>query len=77
VNNPSSLDDTARVFVVIHADSLAGSEIGTSDEVFIPKPGRGFSSGGDFWYRTGDDLSPVVAGSWGALKRRYPAERLR
>lgn len=37
-NDTSSLNDTARVFVVIHADSIQGAELGASKDVHIPKP---------------------------------------
>lgn len=123
INNPSSLDDTARVFAIIRADSLGGPELGTSSQVHIPKPyetevrlsfpnpvllepgrtyliearavgpgnpllamgdqagscpgirgyfqGQPLGNGGDFWFRTGLDLTPTVPSTWGLLKTRY------
>ena len=126
VNDSSNLDDSARVFVVVRADSLAGPELGTSDQAFIPKPfddairlpfptpvalesgrtyliearaegpgnpmlaggdqlgacpgirgyfqGRPFTTGADFWFRTGVDPTPVLPRSWGRLKAQYGRE---
>lgn len=37
-NGTSSADDSTRVFVVIRADSIGGVELGSSHDVFIPKP---------------------------------------
>ena len=122
INTPASNNDTARVFVVIRADSIAGPELAASMDVAVPKPhegplrfefpaplplepgrtyviearrsagpgypallwgnqagacpgvtgfwlGRPFLDGGDFWYRTGYDPTPVQRTTWGTLKR--------
>jgi len=37
-NSTSSADDSAYVYVVIRADSITGTELGTSNTVLIPKP---------------------------------------
>ena len=124
INNPSSQDDTARVFVVIHPDSIQGTELARSSDVAIPKPfsdavrfdfsppvmlepgrtyliearrsagpgnptllwgdqigscpgvagvwlGQRFPGGGDFWHRTGLEITPSRSASWGELKRRF------
>lgn len=41
INNPSSLDDTAQVYVVIHADSVQTPDLGASEPEWIPKPYEG------------------------------------
>jgi hypothetical protein len=38
INEPASNDDTARVFVVVHADSIQGPALAASRDVWIPKP---------------------------------------
>lgn len=119
-NGTSSADDSARVFVVIRADSIGGAELGSSDDDFIPKPfydeirlsfpmsvglepgrtyviearvqgpgnpllaagdlpascpgisgiflGKAFANGEDFWFRTGQDLTPVTPIPWSRWK---------
>lgn len=129
INEPASNNDTANVFVVIHADSIQGVEIAESADLWIPKPywgevrfqfpsavaldpgrtyviearrsagpgnpqllwgdksgscpgvaavwqGKRFVGGGDFWYRTGFDVTPVSPATWGGMKRRYHDRRL-
>ena len=121
INEPASNNDTARVFVVIHPDSIQEPGIATSLDMPIPKPftgevhfdfpepvsldlgrtyvlearrsagpgnpllwwgdqagscpgmsgiwqGRRFVNGGDFWYRTGYDVTPARPITWGQLK---------
>ncbi len=76
--DPVSLDP-GRVYVLEVRRSAGpgnpllmwGDKTGSCPGVAAIWIGRRFPSGGDFWYRTGTDTTPVRAVTWGVLKQRY------